>query len=360
MAIYGLEIPAGDIAIPAKPDIPAAVSLYSFVPLAAAPSWIGDKQYNPTPNNLTDNLQFRITMAAIDPNAEPEEDAGTTKTSKPRATLKIIREPLYADFDDEFDEDDEDESDFDEDEMNALLAEEDDEDEDEEISTGPDDAPKSKKARKAAAAEQLRKELMEDMEADAPNGVAKKGKKGAKAAEEEDDDEDDEDDDEDDDDDDMDDDDMIDEPEEFVICTLDPENVSYSAKRFHTRRTNSSRSTTSKLLTSPLVRMSASGSRSLALTLSTLPETTLISQTLTVMSTTPRMRTRTTTPTSTTSALMRTRLTTRTSSMTWPTHASPRSTMTRRRRLLSSSLPRLIRRARTSVQPRRRLSQSTT
>jgi len=173
----------------------------------------------------TDHLQFRITMAAIDPNAEPEEDAGPTKTSKPRATLKIIREPIYADFDDEFD-DDEDESDFDEDEMNALLAEEDDEDEDEEISTGPNDPAKSKKARKAAAAEQLRKELMEDMEVDAPNGAAKKGKgKAVVTAEEDDEDEDDEDDS-------MDEDDMIDEPEEFVICTLDPENVSHFAQRF--------------------------------------------------------------------------------------------------------------------------------
>lgn len=207
-------------------------------------------------------------MAAIDPNAEPEEDAGTTKTSKPRATLKIIREPLYADFDDEFDEDDDDESDFDEDEMNALLAEEDDdddEDEDEETSTGPSDPAKSKKARKAAAAEQLRKELMEDMDVDAPNGVAKKGKKGAKAAEEEEDDDEDDDDEDDEDDED----DMIDEPEEFVICTLDPENVSDVAPTSQICHTDSSRSTISRLSTSPLVRMSASGSRSPALTPST-------------------------------------------------------------------------------------------
>lgn len=298
-------------------------------------------------------------MAAIDPNAEPEEDAGTTKTSKPRATLKIIREPLYADFDDEFDEDDEDDSDFDEDEMNALLAEEDDDDdddEDEQTSTGANDPAKSKKARKAAAAEQLRKELMEDMDVDAPNGVAKKGKKGAKAAEEDEDEEDDDDED----DDDMDDDEMIDEPEEFVICTLDPENVSNLVQRFQICHTDSSRSTTSKLLTSPLARMSVSGSRSLVLTPSTSPETTLTSLTLTATSTTPRMKTRTTTPTSTTSALMRTRLMMRTSLMTWPTHVSPRSTMRRRRKPLSSSLPRLTRRARTSVQPRRRLSRSTT
>lgn len=181
MAVFGLEVPAGDVAIPARPDIPAA---------------------------------FRITMAAIDPSAEPEE-SGTSTSSKPRATLKLIRQPLLSDF---LDEDD---SDFDEDEMNALLAEDSEDDdseeiEDDEVNGGPSDPSKSLKARKAAAAEQIRKELENAMELDAPNGIKGKGK--AVVADEEDDEDDEEDDDEDDED--LDD---LDEPEEFVICTLDPE-----------------------------------------------------------------------------------------------------------------------------------------
>lgn len=186
MAVYGLEVPAGDVAIPARPDIPAA---------------------------------FRITMAAIDPTAEPEE-GDSAKGAKPRATLKIIREPLSMDDFDDYD----DESDFDEDEMNALLAEEDDEEEDDEDEEGgPSDPSKSKKARRQAAADQLRKMLTDEMELDAPNGVNGKAKGKGKALEEEDDEEEDDEDDEDDDEDD--DDESIDEPEEFVICTLDPEKV---------------------------------------------------------------------------------------------------------------------------------------
>jgi len=188
-------------------------------------------------------------MAALDPSAEPEED-GPTKTSKPRATLKIIREPLLMDMEDE------DDSDFDEDEMNALLAEEDDESEeseDENVTGGPSDPTKSKKARKAAAAEQLRKELQDNMEVDAENGMRIKRKGKVSIA---DDDKDDEDDDDEDDED-------FDEPEEFVLCTLDPEQVCLRIKdlfmlalTFH--------STTNKLSTSPSARTSACGSRSLA------------------------------------------------------------------------------------------------
>lgn len=146
-------------------------------------------------------------MAAIDPSAEPEFDEDT-KGKKPRATLKIIRAPLQME--------DEDDSDFDPEEMDMMLASDDDEEDDEsDDEAGPSDPAKSKKARKAAAAKQLKAEL-ESMDVDSPK-VKGKGKVQADDDEESDeDDEDDEDDEE-------------FEPEEFVLCTLDPENVSYHA-----------------------------------------------------------------------------------------------------------------------------------
>jgi len=182
MAVYGLEVPAGDVAIPAVADFPAA---------------------------------FNITMAAIDPSAEPE---GEVK----RATLKIIRQPLdMDDYDDESDEDD----DFDTAEMDALLAEgsdndDDESEDDEEANGGPSDPKKTKAARKAAANNVI-KALLEqngvDLDSAKTNGV--NGKKSSKAlgkmpaSDEEDDEEDDEDSED------------GDEIEEFVICTLDPNNV---------------------------------------------------------------------------------------------------------------------------------------
>ena len=182
MAVYGLEVPAGDVAIPAVPDFPAA---------------------------------FNITMAAIDPSAEPEGDVK-------RATLKIIRQPL--DMDDYSDEDDEDE-DFDPAEMDAILAEGSDDDDDEsedddEANGGPSDPKKTKAARKAAAQAALKKLLeQDDMDVDEAQTNGVNGKKSSKAlgkmpaSDEEVDDEDD---------------DSEDgaEIEEFVICTLDPNGVS--------------------------------------------------------------------------------------------------------------------------------------
>lgn len=184
MALFGLEVPAGDVAITARGDIPAA---------------------------------FRITMAAIDPSAEPEGEDG----AKPRATLKIIRQDLY-------DEDEDDDEDFDIDEMERILGEEydddddedEDEDDDEELNGGPSDPAKSKKARKEAALKEIMQlaEAEDDDDDDVPNGVnglkksAKSlGKRPAGV------------DDEDDEDDEDDDDDSFDDFEEFVICTLDPE-----------------------------------------------------------------------------------------------------------------------------------------
>ena len=192
MAVYGLEVPCGDVPIPAVPDFPAS---------------------------------FQITMAAIDPSAMPEGEASLP----PRATLKILRVP--------FGDDDEDGSDYDGDEMDRMFAGEDSDEEDsddDEDAAGPSDPSKSKKARKAAAMEAIKKLLEQDeMEVDGKPG--KKGK-GKAPVEESEDDEDDED---------MEDDDEDEEIEEFVLCTLDPVSVSCIIY-YHTRRTaNNPRSTSS-------------------------------------------------------------------------------------------------------------------
>ncbi|GAB7347497.1 hypothetical protein MBLNU459_g4403t1 [Dothideomycetes sp. NU459] len=167
MAVYGLEVPAGDVPIAARADIPAG---------------------------------FRITMAAIDPSAAPEGVDGAA----PRATLKLIRAPLL-DMED-------DDSDFDPEEMDAMLAEgesDEDDESDDDVNGGPSDPSKSKKALKMAA---LRKELADEMDVEMTNGKTKgKGKVLDISEDFDDDDEDDEDDDDED-----------FEPEEFVICTLDP------------------------------------------------------------------------------------------------------------------------------------------
>lgn len=146
-------------------------------------------------------------MAALDPTAEAEEVDG--ENVQPRATLRLIRAPLM-------DMDDEDDSEFDPDEMDAMLAsDEDGESSDEEA--GPSDPAKSKKARKAAAVKQLKKELAEEMELD---DAPKKGKgKQLDISEDFEDDDEDEDDEDESDDEDF-------EPEEFVLCTLDPTKVS--------------------------------------------------------------------------------------------------------------------------------------
>lgn len=217
----GLEVPCGDVAISARPEILSA---------------------------------FRITMAAIDPSAEAEGEEGAPQ----RATLKVIRQPLGDDYDD-----DEDDDEFDADEFERRLAEEDDEDDnedDEETNGGPSDPKKSKKARKEAAEAEIRKMLMEEgMDVDEddskPNGVAKSAKaKGKMPASDEEDDEDDEDDD-----------DMSDEGEveEFVICTLDPQKVSFTRSRSHiaSAHTDLCRRTTSSLSTSPSATTSVCGSR---------------------------------------------------------------------------------------------------
>lgn len=181
IAMFGLEVVPGDFPIAAVGDIPTA---------------------------------FRITMAAIDPTAEPEGEEG----APPRATLKIMRRPIG--MDDESDDDSE--GSFDADEMEAMLAEEDDDDDDEDdemVNGGPSDPSKSKKARVAAIKKMLADEVMDvDGEDEKPaltNGVAKSAKsKGKMPASDEDEDE--EEDDESDED---------GEIEEFILCTLDPQKV---------------------------------------------------------------------------------------------------------------------------------------
>ncbi|KAG9238655.1 putative FK506-binding protein 4 [Amylocarpus encephaloides] len=179
VALYGREVPCGDVPIPAF-----------------------DEDFR---------ASFRITMAAINPSESPVIEEGD-KTTIPRATLKIIR----TQEDEEDDEDDEEMSD----ELRALLAQSDsDESEsEEEANGGPSDPTKSKKARKEAALKQLMESLKEDGSdeemGDATNGTngtkaSKKGKSKATNEDEEDSEDSDEGEDI--------------EVEEFVLCTLDPE-----------------------------------------------------------------------------------------------------------------------------------------
>ncbi|KAL3419053.1 FK506-binding protein 4 [Phlyctema vagabunda] len=179
VALYGLQVPAGDILIPAHPDFPAAL---------------------------------RITMAAIDPSEAAVQDETSTTPSRARATLKILRQPLTAE-----DEDDEEEN---EEYMRALLAESDSDEseEEEEANGGPSDPTKSKKARKQAALEQLMASIGADGDSDKEmedaSSNTKKGKKGKAISIVNDDEESEEDSDDDEEDFDI---------EEFVLCTLDPE-----------------------------------------------------------------------------------------------------------------------------------------
>jgi hypothetical protein len=214
-------------------------------------------------------------MAAIDPSEIVElEDA----SARPRATLKIIREPIGSEEDDEY--------------MRGLIGDSDDsdsesdeseeEESDDEANGGPSDPAKSKKAKKAAALKELMESLGaesdsdEDMEEAGINGTnglsaVKKGK--GKATE------DDEEDSEDDDSEDL-------ELEQFVLCTLDPEKVSdrhpnSTDQRLHLRRI------INKLLTLPLPKTRTSSSKFPERTRFTSPATMLF---LTMMDTTTTMR----------------------------------------------------------------------
>ncbi|KAK4042451.1 hypothetical protein C8A01DRAFT_44582 [Parachaetomium inaequale] len=173
VAVYGLEVPNGEVMVPAEIEFPATI---------------------------------RITMAAIDPTAAPETDGQGNVPSIPRSTLKIYKANV--------DEDDEDEEDY----LESLLGggEDDESDEDDEVNGGPSDPSKSKKARRDAAIKKLlaatqgdSDDEMEDASSK-PNGTKNKGKAKASDEDEEESDEEDED---------APDFDM----EEYVVCTLDTE-----------------------------------------------------------------------------------------------------------------------------------------
>lgn len=180
VAVYALKVPPGEILIPAVPDFAA---------------------------------MFRVSMAAIDPSAAPDFD-DVEDTTRPKATLKIVRFP-----DDLIDESDS--------EDDYAWSDEDDEEDDEESSDeeengGPSD--KSKRPSKKDIMKALAKaEAMEDEDDEADSeseddeaaarailSKIKKGKAKSTGSEDEDSDEDD------------DDDESI-EVEEIVVCTLDPE-----------------------------------------------------------------------------------------------------------------------------------------
>ncbi|KAH6997817.1 hypothetical protein BKA56DRAFT_536774 [Ilyonectria sp. MPI-CAGE-AT-0026] len=180
--VYGLEVPPGEILIPAAMEFPAS---------------------------------FRITMAAVDPTEEPEADDEGNVPSVPRSTLRLVKRafPGLNDEDDEIDEE----------YMRALMGasdDDDEDDEDEEANGGPSDPAKSKKQKQAAAIKKLleasQESSDEEMEDAKPNGKAKGKAKATKDEEEDDEEEDDEEDSDDDSEDGAD-------LENFVICTLDTE-----------------------------------------------------------------------------------------------------------------------------------------
>ncbi|KAL7899994.1 hypothetical protein HDV63DRAFT_370046 [Trichoderma sp. SZMC 28014] len=188
--VYGLEVPAGEILIPANLEFPAS---------------------------------FRITMAALDPTAEPELDDSKNAPSVPRSTLRLVKRAFSS-----YNEDEDDDDELSEEYMSALLGGSD--DEDDEANGGPSDLSKAKKQKQAAAIKKLLEaangvgsddEEMEDAEAKPKKGKkaapSAKGKGKAVVEEEEDSEE------EDDEDDEEDDDSEAGDLENFVVCTLDTE-----------------------------------------------------------------------------------------------------------------------------------------
>ncbi|KAK1780591.1 hypothetical protein QBC45DRAFT_105178 [Copromyces sp. CBS 386.78] len=140
VAVFGLEVPPGEILIPAASEFPAII---------------------------------HITMAALDPTKAPEADGQGNIPALPRSTLKIIKATGH-----DHDDDDEEEDEY----LQSLLGGG---DSDDEANGGPSDPSKSKKAKQEAAIKKLiaatKGESDEEMEDVKPNG--KKGKGKAKAAE---------------------------------------------------------------------------------------------------------------------------------------------------------------------------------
>ncbi|KAK7427662.1 peptidylprolyl isomerase fpr3 [Neonectria magnoliae] len=176
--VYGLEVPPGEILIPAAMEFPAS---------------------------------FRITMAAVDPTEEPEADDEGNVPTVPRSTLRLVKR-AFPGLDDEDDE-------VDDEYMKALMgaSDDDDEDEDEEANGGPSDPAKSKKQKQAAAIKKLIEASQESSEDEEMEDAKPNGKSKGKAKATEDDEEE------------FEEEDSDDESEEgadlenFVICTLDTE-----------------------------------------------------------------------------------------------------------------------------------------
>jgi len=178
--VYGLEVPPGEVLIPAAMDFPAS---------------------------------FRITMAAVDPTEEPEANEDGNVPAVPRSTLRLVKR-AYPGLDD--DEDDE----LSEEELMAMLrggGDDDEEDSDDEPNGGPSDPSKSKKQKQVAAIKKLLEATGsdddEEMEDAKPNGVKSSKAKGKAPVSDEDEDEDESDDESD----------EGSNLENFVICTLDTE-----------------------------------------------------------------------------------------------------------------------------------------
>lgn len=115
VAVYALRVPPGTL-VPAVPD-------------AAA--------------------MFRVSMAAIDPDEEPDFDGHDTN-KRPRATLKLIRPPPGLELGDDSDDDDYEDVDS-----------EDDSD-DEEVNGGPSDKEKARKLKELAALKEMEEAMDED------------------------------------------------------------------------------------------------------------------------------------------------------------------------------------------------------
>lgn len=148
-------------------------------------------------------MQFRVSMAAIDPDEAPEHEDGIDP-SKPRATLKLIRPPPDLDLG-ESDEEDDDEEEGDSDE--------------EETNGGPSDKEKARKLKEAAVLREMEEDDEEDdddddEEFDLQAAISKLVKGKAPATDGDDDDESDED---------------LD-IDEMVVCTLDPEKVKLASQ----------------------------------------------------------------------------------------------------------------------------------
>ncbi|GBF61567.1 FK506-binding protein [Trichophyton mentagrophytes] len=143
---------------------------------------------------------FRVTMAAIDPDAVPEYEDEAQASKAPRATLKIIRPPPGLDYDDDDDDNEDDED-------------EDDDESDDETNGGPSDPARKKKAMLDAALKDMDDGMEEDDDDDEEGGtdlaaaISKLVKGKGKAMDDEDDSDSDED----------------LELDEVVVCTLDPE-----------------------------------------------------------------------------------------------------------------------------------------